>query len=98
MGNLCPKCKRYFDDEEFEFDEDLCTECLFPQSSASMPVMYDYSYGDKKNITAHGDILDDLEYRPTKQSDAAKKAKREFEWRQYQKKKGSKGRINGEKL
>ena len=32
------------------------------------------------------DLLKDLEYRPTKQSKASKKAKQEFEWRKYDKK------------
>lgn len=98
MGNLCPKCRCYYEDEEYDFQEDLCITCLFPQSSVKLPVMFDYSYGDRKNITGETELLDDLEYRPTTQSDAAKKAKREYDWRNYEKKGRRKGKVNGEKL
>jgi len=86
LVNVCSKCNGSFADEEFDFEEDMCMKCLFPQSSVSMPVMYDKSYGDKRNTTIEADILKDLRYRPTKQSKASIKAKREYDWRNYSKK------------
>lgn len=86
MGNKCPKCNGLYADDSYDFDEDLCMKCLFPQVSDSLPVMYDTKYGDKRNTTSHAEILVDLEYRPTKQSKASIKAKRDFDWRNYGKK------------
>jgi len=86
LTNICSKCNGCFGDDEFESDEDLCTKCLFPQSSVTMPVMFNKKYGDKRNTTIHADILEELEYTPTKQSAASIKAKRDWDWKNYSKK------------
>lgn len=86
MANVCYKCDGLFDDDSFDFEEDMCMKCLFPQCGDSLPVAYDQSYGDKRNTTEHAQVLDGLEYTPTKQSDASKKAKRDYEWSKYDKK------------
>lgn len=86
MSNVCYKCDGCFSDDDFDLQEDMCFKCLFPQMGDSLPVMFDKKYGDKRNTTAHAEILVDLEYRPTKQSIASKKAKRDFDWKNYSKK------------
>lgn len=86
MSNVCYKCNGSFSDEDFDFEEDSCEKCLFPQMADSQPAQYDIKYGDKRNTTSHAEILKDLQYRPTKQSKASIKAKQEFEWRKYDKK------------
>ena len=61
--NSCPKCKGRYKDEEFDFDEDMCYFCLFPNASQSRPAEYSHLSGVNTNRTAEGQLLDEIEYR-----------------------------------
>ena len=97
LGNVCPKCNGTYSDEEFDFDEDLCLGCLFPESGIRQPAMFTYDLGDPTNTTPEAELLKDIEYRPTVQSEASKKAKREYDWRNYGRYEAPKGKIKPKK-
>lgn len=82
----CPTCGRKVEADEFDDWEDKCVYCVYEGLPVSMPVKYTKSYGDKKNITAEAELLDELEYIPEKQSKAAKESKRKFEYKKASRK------------
>jgi hypothetical protein len=70
MGNLCSKCNAKFSDEEFDFEEDKCTYCVFPEITQSRPAEIDYSLGYPRNQTEMGYVMENLERIPEELSKA----------------------------
>lgn len=72
---VCPRCHGTFEGDDYDWDEDLCVYCLFPEAAKSRPIEVDYSEGVAKNRTKEGQLLDNLEFTPEKQSKQAIKSK-----------------------
>ncbi len=81
--NRCPKCRGLLPDEDYDFDEDMCLNCLFPQSAKHMITPINKDFGFDRNITSERELLDNLEYIPEVQSEAAKRSKEAFDRKNY---------------
>lgn len=77
---VCPKCHGTFSGDDYDWDEDMCLHCLFPQAAKSRPVPIDHSHGYNRNVTKEGQQLNNLEYTKEKQSKQAEKAKLEYDY------------------
>lgn len=77
---VCPKCHGTFSGDDYDWDEDMCLHCLYPETAKTQPVPIDHSYGDKRNRTKAGQVLDDLQFIPEKQSKQATKSKLEHDY------------------
>lgn len=64
----CWKCGKYVDETEFDYDNDICLYCEFPETSPIKPAEYDYSYGYRKNVTTMEKFLEEYEDLPEKSS------------------------------
>jgi len=77
----CPKCHGEFPDDEYDFEEDLCTWCVFPEVLRKAPAEKDKTSG--ANITQERLLLDNLDEVVEKQSKAAKKKMDGFKEKSY---------------
>lgn len=71
--HYCERCSGDYPVDEFDFEEDCCLFCLFPEVSKSMPVPIVKDDGIARNITNTRTLLDNLDYIPEKQSEKAVK-------------------------
>lgn len=71
----CWKCGKFVDSSEFDYDEDMCMYCLFPETSATKPAEMDYSYGYPKNKTYISKLLEEYESLPDKETSWRAEAK-----------------------
>ena len=79
--NNCPKCHGCYPDDEYEFDDDLCTWCLFPEALKKAPSEKDKVTGI--NVTQERLLLDNLDEVVEKQSKAAKKKMDSYKQKSY---------------
>ena len=66
--NKCPECGAIFKDEEYDFEDDMCLYCKYPETMKHKSVPYDYTTGVARNRTIEGQVLDNIERIPNKQS------------------------------
>ena len=86
MAEVCSKCHGHFPSGEFDAEEDVCLNCLFPQAAKHAITPINEDYGFKRNVTAERELLDNLEDIPEIQSESAQKSLKEFKMRNYPKK------------
>ena len=67
----CNNCGRNFGLEEFDYEEDSCLYCLYPETRPTMLVLINHDYGYGRNTTDERELLDNLESIPTKQGRTA---------------------------
>ena len=72
--NKCPKCNGEYPDVEYDFEEDLCHFCLYPEAQKGMATEFSHREGDPKNKTEDGRRLEDLPYLKEKQSKQAEES------------------------
>lgn len=82
----CDVCNTEYPVEEFDLEEDQCLYCLFPETAKSLPVPFVREDGVPRNVTNQRLLLDELEYIPEVQSEAARKSFNRFKERKYVKK------------
>ena len=75
----CPKCHSESISDNYDYEQDLCYSCLYPEMSKSRPAPFEYSTGNAKNRTEEGQLLDNLPYLKEKQSKAATEKKAVFD-------------------
>jgi len=81
----CSKCGLTFSPDEFNYDEDLCNSCLFPEMARSLPIELSYAEGEGKNVTTDRKLLDNLDYTPERQSEKAEKSLNKYKNRKLYK-------------
>jgi hypothetical protein len=77
---VCPQCHGTFSSDDYDYEEDMCIYCLFPETPKSKPVELDYSYGEPRNSTKEAQLLDQIDYIPEKQSKQAQKSKLVYDY------------------
>ena len=77
---VCPKCHGTFSGDDYDWDEDMCIYCLYPEIAKSRPAEFDYSEGVPKNRTKEGQQLDNLDFTQEKQSKQATISKLEHDY------------------
>jgi len=68
---VCPKCHKSYKDDEYDFEEDECLFCLFPETSPLLPTEKNEF---QENETGERRLLDELDYIPEVQSEASKRS------------------------
>lgn len=80
VHSLCPRCHGSFPRDEYDYDEDLCYYCLYPETTKARPADIGHYEGDAKNTTVERVILDTLERTPIKLSKRDERRKLEFDY------------------
>ena len=84
--NRCPKCRGLFPDEDYDFEEDMCLNCLFPQAASHAITPINKDFGFDRNITAERELLDNLDRTPEKQSKQAQDKQAAYKRKTYNRK------------
>lgn len=81
IDETCPRCHGTFDSDDYDYEEDMCIYCLFPEAQKSMAVEMDYSEGRPKNRTFEGQLIDNIQFTPEKQSKQAEESKLNYDYK-----------------
>ena len=82
MVNKCSKCGCEYTDDDFDFTEDMCLYCVFPEAARLRPAAILRDYGYPRNVTPMRELLDNLDRTPEKQSKEA--TRRLFHMKNYE--------------
>lgn len=83
--NTCPKCHSTYPDDEYDLEDDMCLYCKFPETSDKRPAEFNKDLGFNRNTTSHGELIENFEQMPEKQSRQAEKARNEYKNRKLYK-------------
>ena len=83
VKSQCPKCHGVFGSDEFDFDEEICLYCLFPESMKHKKAELSYEFGDPVNKTIASVNLEHLSEIPEKMSKAAARNHKAYKEKTY---------------